>query len=190
MKYYRQRTTQSETFKYKKIYKINVEIIIYNAVYKVVNNKNNKNIKQKRKSEQIWRYEKNKINIDYKINVQIYINNILFKKEKLYDFVEVTQARNSNRLIYFIENNVEVYAKVFATLKEKRYKRNIIKVNWIINSSDLHFIENIWLFLEKYLQFTFNNFESSFAASKQKAENIIRNAWYFEHIQFKAQKTI
>ena len=76
MKYHRQQATQSETFKYEKMFRINVEIAVHNIVHKTVNNKDNKNIKQKRKSEQIWRYEKNEINIDYEINVQIYINDV------------------------------------------------------------------------------------------------------------------
>ena len=54
----------------------------------------------------------------------------------------------------------------------------------------MHLTEDMWLPLEEYLQPTFDSLESSSAASKQKAEGAIRNAWYSEHIWFKAQKAV
>ena len=48
----------------------------------------------------------------------------------------------------------------------------------------------MWLPLEEYLQPTFDSLESSSVVSKQKAEDAIRNAWYSEHIRFKAQEAV
>ena len=53
VEYHRQQATQPRTSEYKEMCRINVEIAAQNAAHKTAGNKDNKNIKQKRKSEQI-----------------------------------------------------------------------------------------------------------------------------------------
>ena len=114
----------------------------------------------------------------------------MFNKDGLYDFVEITQKRHSDRQVWLIEDNVGVHRKASRLLEEERRKRNIKKIDWVANSPDLHFIEDVWLALEEYFEFIFESLTGSSAVAKEKASNVIRNAWYSEHIRWKAQDAV
>ena len=122
----------------------NQQVDIHNQLWKEANNADNKDIKRSRKSKQIWWYKEDEIGQGYGINYKMYINDILLRKNDLYNFVQVTQARNSHRQIYLIEDNVEVYKKVSRLLTKERERRDIMKIDWMFNSPELHFIKNIW----------------------------------------------
>ena len=179
-----------DTMKHAILEEHNQQIDIHNRLWKEAGNTGNKGTKRLRKSEQIWRYKEDEIGQGYGINYKMYINDILLKKDGLYDFVQATQARNSHRQIYLIEDNTEAYRKISRLLTKKRERRDIMKIDWVLNSPELHLIENIWGPLQDYLQPTWNQLNGSSDAVKEKAHEIIKTAWTSKHIQYKACEAV
>ncbi len=106
-------------------------------------------------------------------------------KNGLYDFVQDTQTRNFDRQIYLIEDNAGAHKKIARLLKTERKKRDIVKIDWIPNSSDLYSIENVWGSLCVYLESTFDELNKSSDAVKEQAREAIRKIWKSEHLHFK-----
>ena len=128
------------------------------------------------------------IGSDYGIIAEKYIAEILMPH--LYKFYEEVQARNSDKKVYLVEDNAGSHKKAARLMKVVRKARGILKVEWPLNSSFLHSIEDLWRPAKHQLQPTWKKIRGSSMVSKQKAHDAIKATWTFEHMLWVAENAL
>ena len=76
------------------------------------------------------------------IDTIVYYDKILI--DFLYLFYEEVQKANPTYKIWLIKDNASAHQKVAKINANIIQKKGIKKIDWLTNSPDLHFIEDIW----------------------------------------------
>ena len=91
----------------------------------------------------------------------------------LYPYYFAFQKINKNKKIYLVEDGAESHAKVMAVNACYKKKHNILSALYLVNSSDLHSIKNVWNYEKNSLNEYNLNINKTSEEAKEKAKLII-----------------